>query len=73
MANYRKSININTIVAKPEYDGEADFITADDANEIIDSIEKRVNDIISDICNIKGLSEVDDIKGKLILLSSDLY
>jgi len=71
---YRKFIYDETVVAEQEdIDKQTDFILVADAERMKDDIEQRVSDIRNMLDEISGLSEIDDIKGKVKELERDLY
>lgn len=71
--SYRETIRKYTVVAEQDDVNKTDFLTIDDAKDIIDEIEQRVNEILSSLDGIEGLTEIDDVKEKLKSLSEDLY
>lgn len=54
-------------------DGKEDLIPASTVKSVIDDIESDVNEIMSMLENIKGLSEIEEIKEKVDELSDKLY
>ena len=74
MNKYRKWICDNTVVAESEdVEKGTDFIFESEVKDLLDEIETRVNDILSIIEPIKGISEIDDLKEELIKFAQDLY
>ena len=49
------------------------FVLESIVKRVIDDIESDVNEIRDMLDDIKGLSEIDEVKGKISLLSEKLY
>ena len=77
MSSFRKEFNTYTL--KELKDNESGFtlkelfVSKDDVDNILDSIEIGVNIIKEGLENIKGLTEIDDIYNIVKVLSDKLY
>ena len=60
-------------VIEDKHSKEMFFVDLAETKTVIDCIKSDVNDILSLLDPIKGLSEIDEAKDKLIELSSNLY
>jgi hypothetical protein len=71
---YDRQIYQNTVQAEQsDIEKETDFMRKEDVRNMLDEIERRVDDIRDMLVKISGLSEIEDVKEKLNSLSNDLY
>lgn len=75
--NYREQIEdvryTYDDIVEDKHSKEMFFVDLAETKTVIDCIESDVNDILSLLDPIKGLSEIEEAKDKLIELSSNLY
>lgn len=70
---YRKLIYMSKECASDICHDSTEVLVANDIETMIGEIEYRVNEILSDVEKISGLTEIDEIAMKLKSLSKDLY
>ena len=72
--DYGRYIIDNTVEAEQsDIEVGTGFMELVDVESMLDEIEKRVNEINDMLREITGLTEIDEIKTKVELLSKDLY
>jgi methyl-accepting chemotaxis protein len=72
--DYGRYIIDNTVEAEQsDIEVGTEFMELVDVESMLDEIEKRVNEINDMLREITGLTEIDEIKTKVELLSKDLY
>lgn len=64
---------MHKIIDAEDFNHDNEVILAVEVEQFINDIERRINYIIDDLREIKGLSEVDSIRETLSELASDLY
>ena len=77
MSSFRKEFNTYTLEELKDNESgftlKELFVSKDDVDNMLDSIETGVNIIKEGLESIKGLSEIDDIFNIVKLLSDKLY
>lgn len=77
MSKYRNEAldgyTYNDLVNYGYDDGKEELIPESTVKSVIDDIESDVNEIMSMLEDIKGLSEIEEIKEKVDELSNKLY
>jgi len=77
MSSFRKEFNTYTLEELKDNESgftlKELFVSKDDVDNILDSIEIGVNIIKEGLENIKGLTEIDDIYNIVKVLSDKLY
>ena len=75
--NYREQIedvrDAYDDIVEDKHSKEMFFVDLAETKTVIDYIESDVNDILSLLEPIEGLSEIDEVKNKLSELSGKLY
>ena len=72
MEGYRRNIYLSTYKWH-EVEENCEYVNLGTVQEIIDEIENQVNEIISKLEPIDGLSEIDAIKEIVDKLAKNLY
>jgi len=70
---YRKDLDINSYTKEETVEYNFVYTAKDEAINILDEIENRVNEIKEILKPIQGIEMIDDAKNLLELLSRDLY
>jgi len=77
LSSFRKEFNTYTLEELKDNESgftlKELFVSKDDVDNILDSIEIGVNIIKEGLENIKGLTEIDDIYNIVKVLSDKLY
>lgn len=74
MNKYREYFIDNAVEAEQkDIDDGMSFLTKEDYEDVINSIENEVNNIKDMLEPIKGLVDIDEIKEEIKKLSKDLY
>lgn len=72
MEGYRRNIYLSTYKSD-EVEDKCEYVELDSVKSIIDEIENQVNEILSKLEPIEGLSEINDIKNMIAILAKNLY